>query len=95
MKKLTFAALSLLLAACSTTTSKKVTPSITPDADIEALVKEIVGKMSLDDKVGQMCEVTIDLVCASEPVDGQPVADPAKLDTVIGKYRVGSVLHTF
>ena len=31
--------------------------------------------MSLDDKVGQMCEINIDVICADSLVDGQVVLD--------------------
>ncbi|MDE6792608.1 MAG: glycoside hydrolase family 3 C-terminal domain-containing protein [Muribaculaceae bacterium] len=69
-------------------------PAIPVDRDIETKVKEIVSGMSLEDKVGQMCEVVVDLVCADSLVDGKVVLDDAKLDTVFNKYRVGSILNT-
>ena len=50
--------------------------------------------MSLDDKVGQMCEVVVDLVCADPTGNGPVELDPAKLENVFGKYRVGSILNT-
>ncbi len=50
--------------------------------------------MSLDDKVGQMCEINIDVICADSLVDGQVVLDPAKVKTAFEQYRVGSVLNT-
>lgn len=69
-------------------------PAIAPNPALEARVKEIVAGMSLDDKVGQMCQVVIDLVCADKPVDGKVVTDPAKLEVIFNRYRVGSILNT-
>lgn len=71
-----------------------VTPAITPDPALEARVQQIVSGMSLDDKVGQMCEVVIDLVCADQPANGKVVTDAAKLENIFNKYRVGSILNT-
>ncbi|MCM1319940.1 MAG: glycoside hydrolase family 3 C-terminal domain-containing protein [Muribaculaceae bacterium] len=74
--------------------AEPVPPAIAPDPALEARVQQIVGNMSLDDKVGQMCEVVIDLVCKDQPEDGKVVTDPAKLETIFNKYRVGSILNT-
>lgn len=98
MKKITIMAasvLSALLVACGPAgKGGEAAPAIPADKNLEARVDSIVAAMSLDDKVGQMCEVNVDLICADTLVDGNPVADPAKLDTIFGKYRVGSVLNT-
>lgn len=75
-------------------TATTMSPAIPFDKDLEAKVNEIVSKMSLDDKVGQMCEVTIDVVCADNAPDGAPELDAEKVKTAFGRYRVGSVLNT-
>ncbi len=95
MLKNTFiASLVLLATACgSKSTWSNVSPAIASDGDLESRVKEIVSGMSLDDKIGQMCEVTIDAVQCDSLVNGQVELDPAKLKTVIGEYRVGSILN--
>lgn len=72
----------------------KVAPAIPADPKIESRVKKIVGSMSLDDKVGQMCEVVVDLVCADGVADGSVQLDPEKLRVVFDQYRVGSILNT-
>lgn len=69
-------------------------PAIPTDQAIEDSVRNIVAGMSLDDKVGQMCQVVVDLVTADSLVDGQVVLDSAKLANVFGTYRVGSILNT-
>lgn len=68
--------------------------AIPADSEIESQVKKIVGSMTLSDKVGQMCEVVVDLVCADSLVDGRIELDSAKLRTVFDQYRVGSILNT-
>ena len=95
MKKLTIAAFALLAMACGRNSSvSHMSPAIAPDSDIEKKVKEIVSGMSLDDKVGQMCEINIDLVTVDSLVDGKVQLDPAKVKTAFEQYRVGSVLNT-
>lgn len=95
MKKLTFAAFALLAMACGRNSSPTAgSPAIPKDDDIEKRVKEIVSKMSLDDKVGQMCEINIDIVLADSLVNGQIELDNEKVRNAFEKYRVGSVLNT-
>ena len=91
-KTLWIAALSLLSIGCGRQTS--VPPAIPLDSDIESQVKKIVSQMSLDDKVGQMCEVVVDLVCADSVADGSVRLDSVKLKTIFDEYRVGSILNT-
>lgn len=95
MKKLIYPLLALLAVSCgkSGSSGSYSTPAIPADADLESRVKEIVSKMSLEDKVGQMCEVTIDLVQCDTLVNGQVELDPGKVDSIFNKYRVGSVLN--
>ncbi len=94
MKKLFLMALGALAAGCAGNGSSSVEPAIPADKDIEAKVKDIMSGMSLDDKVGQMCEVTIDVIVGDSLINGEPQLDPAKLKTAIEQYRVGSVLNT-
>lgn len=97
MKNLILTLLSgFILTACSHTTGRSgnEAPAIPVDNDIEKRVKEIVGKMSIEDKIGQMCEVEIAQVCADSLVNGQIELDAAKLEKVFDKYRVGSILNT-
>lgn len=69
------------------------TPAIPSNSEFESRVKEIVSKMSLEDKVGQMCEVTMDLVQVDTLVNGEVQLDAVKVDSIFNKYRVGSVLN--
>ena len=82
MKNLILTLLSgFILTACSHNTDRSGNdaPAIPVDNDIEKRVREIVGKMSIEDKIGQMCEVEIAQVCADSLVNGQIELDAAKL----------------
>lgn len=69
-------------------------PAIPSDPVIEANIQEWLQKMTLEEKIGQMCEITIDVVTDFEAsMKHGFVLDKAKLDTVIGKYKVGSLLN--
>ena len=95
MKKLIYPVLALLAVACGKSGSNGAyeTPAIPADADLESRVKEIVSKMSLEDKIGQMCEVTADLVVRDTLVNGEVQLDEGKVDSIFNKYRVGSILN--
>ena len=79
------------LASCSGNAAK-VEPAIPADPAIEAAVEAKLAEMTLEEKVGQMTEVAIDILGHWE--NGEFVLDQDKLDNAIGKYKVGSVLNT-
>ena len=69
-------------------------PAIPSDPAIEANIQEWLRKMTLEEKIGQMCEITIDVVTDFEASQKNGFTlDKSKLDTVIGKYKVGSLLN--
>ena len=77
------------LASCS---SNAVKPAIPVDPAIEKAVEKTLSKMTLEEKVGQMTEVAIDILGHWE--GGEFVLDIDKVENAIGKYKVGSVLNT-
>lgn len=138
---LSFALFGTLLTATAQT---KVAPAIPRDEKIEQQIETLLKKMTLDEKVGQMCEISIDLLQKrtnpfagvdpqnfkvedlkkilktyklekeydlSKGMPDQKVLmqiymriqgiegkkgyqmDEAMLDTIIGKYKVGSILN--
>lgn len=89
LKASAFALAALLAAACSTSTTPKVNPAIAPDKDVEAKVEQVLKGMTLEEKVGQMVQITIDYISN----DARDDVDPAKMDVLFGKYKVGSVLN--
>ena len=64
-------------------------------AEIDHKVDSVMQKMSLTDKVGEMTQLALDAVSVGEPYN---VAEPhrlseEKLEEVLLKYRVGSILN--
>lgn len=90
-----FIASALCVGVSSCGVSEKRVPTAIPsDPEIETNIKEWLGKMTLEEKIGQMCEITIDVVSDFEESKKHGfVLNPAMLDTVIGKYKVGSLLN--
>ena len=84
----------LCAGACLSAEGQTVPPAIPSDPVIEANIQNWLKKMTIEEKIGQMCEITIDVVTDFEASkkDGFTL-DKAKLDTVIGKYKVGSLLN--
>jgi len=67
------------------------------DPVVEAKVAELVAKMTLEEKVGQMTQITLDVLMEGQ--NPQSSFEPLNLDTAIlrvafGKYKIGSVLNT-
>ena len=97
MKCIRFLLCTLVLATTSLSASaQEVTPAIARDAKIERQVEKILKGMTLEEKVGQMAEVGIDMFGNS--VTG--VADDKKfilkedvLEAVAKEYKFGSVLN--
>ena len=75
--------LGIQVCACSQV-ENKVSPAIPSDPEIEANIRQWLKKMTLEEKIGQMCEITIDVVTDFEASkkNGFTLSE-AKLDTVI------------
>lgn len=92
-KKLALASV-LCTGVCLTAGGQKPAPAIPSDPVIEAHIQEWLKKMTLEEKIGQMCEITIDVASDFEASKKNGFTlNPAMLDTVIGKYKVGSLLN--
>ena len=88
MNKYILSFFSIAFAACSIQAAKAAIPS---DPAIEAAVERTLSRMSLDEKVGQMTELSIDVL--GEWKNGEFFLDPQKLHEAIAVYKVGSVLN--
>ena len=77
-------AISLMLSSCY---SNDVRPAIPADAHVERQVERTLRGMTLEEKVGQMTQITITAMC--EGIELTPVAD-----SMIRVHKVGSVLNT-
>ena len=92
MKRNIFMAFAFLSALFVASCDNKVKPAIEPDKEIEGKIEKILSKMTLEEKVGQMSQITI-TVFQNEDENGNPQWIPAMLDSVIAKYKVGSILN--
>lgn len=59
------------------------------DAEMEKYIRNVLKGMSLEEKVGQMTQLTVSAISTEDGMD----IDEAKLDSVIGKYKIGSILN--
>ncbi|WP_262493166.1 glycoside hydrolase family 3 protein [Marinilabilia salmonicolor] len=83
------------LQACNSSPQKSAEPAIPKDAEIEQKVEALLSEMTLEEKIGQMTQLTIDVLGVPGSVhQGDFQLSEALLDTVIGKYKVGSILNT-
>jgi len=67
-------------------------PAIPRDAKIEAKVEKTLAKMTLDEKIGQMLELNLDIM-GKYDASGKWQLNETMLDTLISKYKVGSILN--
>ncbi|MBQ9357406.1 MAG: glycoside hydrolase family 3 C-terminal domain-containing protein [Prevotella sp.] len=67
-------------------------PSIVRDAAIEQNIEQTLSRMTLDEKIGQMLELNFDIM-GSYNDQGEWQLNEAMLDTIISKWKVGSILN--
>lgn len=60
----------------------------------EARITALVKQMTLEEKVGQMAQVVIDQIGATNYTSKTFSVDPAKLHDVLVNYKAGSILNT-
>jgi len=89
MKKTILCTALFLVATAGLAQQKRAIPR---DADLEAKIENTLSKMTLDDKVGQMLELNLDIMGQYGP-DGKWRLNETQLDTCISKHRVGSILN--
>lgn len=82
--------LTLTLALCGASGAAAVSPAIPRDARLEQRVDSVLAKMTLDEKIGQMTELAIDVLGTGTGNDF--VLDEAKLRDIVSKYKIGSFL---
>lgn len=88
MRKYVITSSLLFVAVCSMQSARTAIPK---DPVIESKVEKTLSRMTLDEKIGQMLELSIDVL--GEWRNGEFFLDPIKLKEAIGKYKVGSVLN--
>lgn len=89
MHRLRNSSLAVLLGmACISQAMPSAIPS---DKKLEAKVEKTLSKMTLDEKIGQMTEIAIDVL--GEWKNGEFQLNKDKVYNAIAKYKVGSVLN--
>ena len=83
--------LSISLLALAYTASANV-PVIKSDPKIEAQVEQILKKLTLEEKIGQMMELVTDLFGANDK-NGVFYIDEHKTDSILSRYKIGSILN--
>src|SRR6266516_1939405 len=62
-----------------------------PQRDYSQKIEALLKRMTLEEKVGQMTQLTINMIVNGQ--DQEIQIDPAKLDKAIARYGVGSILN--
>ena len=86
------ASANICTASANTHTANANTQVIKSDAKIEAKVDQTLKKLTLEEKVGQMMEIVIDLLGANDK-NGVFYIDEHKADSIFSHYKVGSILN--
>jgi beta-glucosidase len=89
MKKLLLLAVIVAMVACQ---EQATVPAINEDAEIEAKIEKVLADMTLEEKVGQMTQLAIDVLGSWQ--GSEYVVDDAKLQKAVAEYKVGSFLNT-
>ena len=79
----------MLSASVLSCNSKKGEVVIPSDKAVEAQVEQVLKGMTLQEKAGQLVQLNISVL----EDDTHEAIDPAKLDKIIGQYKVGSILN--
>ncbi len=92
MKKIQLTIVMLCLTTCGMQAQRSVKPAIPRDAQLEARVEQTLSKLSLDEKIGQMLELNLDIMGKYDDKKNWQLNE-VMLDTIISKWKVGSILN--
>ncbi|MDR0415287.1 MAG: glycoside hydrolase family 3 C-terminal domain-containing protein [Prevotellaceae bacterium] len=86
MKKMVFISVAAALSACASQ----------PEDSVDSRAAALVAQMTLEEKIGQMAQITVDVVCESEgtPPTGTLQLNMDKLRDAVVNYHVGSILNS-
>lgn len=82
------ASMSIILASCGAGQTSG-SSAIPEDKAVENKVESVLKKMTLEEKVGQMIQLTAGAFCTDDLVD------TAKVRNLVKEYKIGSFLNTF
>ena len=93
MKKalLSFGLLCGIMMSCVQKT--QIEPAIPYDAELEQKVETTLKGMTLEEKIGQMTQLSLEVFGKRGTQEDSFVFDEAKIDTAIYKYKIGSILN--
>ena len=80
----------VMLINCASVFSQRL--AIPRDEALEARVENTLARLSLDEKIGQMLELNLDIM-GNYDENGQWILNETMLDTCIAKYKIGSLLN--
>ncbi|HCK23876.1 MAG TPA: beta-glucosidase, partial [Bacteroides graminisolvens] len=84
--------INILILVTTATCSMQAAASVRKkDVRTEQKIEKVLSKMTLDEKIGQMTELSIDVL--GSVVNGEFQLNKDKLHEAIGKFKVGSVLN--
>jgi beta-glucosidase len=83
----------LVLACVLPMASQQVPPRRAPANGADPKIENLLRQMTVEEKVGQMTQVTIDVVSVPNAVGRNHRLDPKKLEEAILKWHVGSILN--
>ena len=89
---LTTAAVCVAIAAWSQVSSTATKPAIPRDEALEAKVEQTLSRMTLDEKVGQMLELILDVMGKTNDRN-EWIINETMIDTLMSKWKVGSILN--
>ena len=70
-----------------------ITAGLSPDGGIEAHIGELLDEMTIEEKVGQMTQVTLAVLYDKNSSEPNAI-DPDRLREALQTYHVGSILNT-
>lgn len=88
LKSLSYLIPCIILFSCSGNVSNK-------SEQLDEEIETIISKMSIEEKVGQMTQINLDVVSKGEifKLDEPHALDLKKLDIAVNKYFIGSILN--
>lgn len=92
-KSISIATFFLAMASQALAYAPLSTPVIPADPALEAKVAATVAKMTLEEKIGQMTQLQVDII-GDYDADGTFTVSDEKMAQVFGTYKVGSILNT-
>ena len=95
MRKLLLTVMTVCAAHGAVYGQNNAKPAIPRDEALEARVEKTLAKMTLDEKIGQMLELNLDVMGNMKVENAKPTwqLNEVMLDTLISKWKVGSILN--